>query len=220
MSSLEAVVWDMDGVLVDTGEFHFKAWKTILARYEVAFSRETFTKTFGMNNEGILKSVLGDRYSDELYKIIDRQKEVNFREILHGNVTLLPGVISLLEQVRNASIPQAIASSAPQENIDAVVSELNLQPYFQTAISAANMPGKPDPTVFLTAAQELGVSPSHCIVVEDAIAGVEAARHAGMTCIAVTTTNPAKELQAAYLVVGRLSKLNLQDLQNLINNRS
>lgn len=216
MPKLKAVLWDMDGVIVNTGEYHFKAWKDTLQQYDIPFSRETFRTTFGMNNKGILNLLLGDRYTKELYNSISNQKEEKFREIIQGNIKLLPGVMPLLEDIQTAQIPQAIASSAPKENIQTIVTELKLQSFFQTITSAYDMPGKPDPTVFISTAKELDVSPENCIVIEDAVTGVEASHRAGMKCIAVTTTNTINDLKNADLVVNKLSGLSLEDLYNLV----
>jgi beta-phosphoglucomutase len=217
MAKLEGVLWDMDGVQVDTGEFHFQAWKATLQDYDVPFSRETFRQTFGMNNKGILKLLLGERYTEELYVRISDQKEENFRRAIRGQVQLLPGVKPLIQALNDVGIPQAIASSAPQENIGAIIAELKIKPYFKTVISAARMPGKPDPSVFLTAARELGANPKGCVVIEDAISGVEAAQRAGMKCVAVTTTNAVADLKNANLVVESLSEVSVADLQELLD---
>lgn len=216
MPKPDAVLWDMDGVLVDTGEYHFKAWKDTLQEYDIHYSRDTFRSTFGMNNRGLLQRVLGDRYTTALYRSISHQKEKTFREMIQGKIRLLPGVLPLLEDLQRSKIPQAIASSAPIENIRAIITELELQPFFQAVTSASHMPGKPDPTVFLSTANELEVPAENCIVIEDAVTGVEAAHRAGMKCIAVTTTNPIKDLKHADLIVETLSGLDLEDLSRLL----
>lgn len=202
----------MDGVLVDTGEFHFQSWLAALSKFNIEFNYEIFRTTFGMNNEGITRLLLGDRYSHDLYLLISDQKEETFRELIRGKVQLLPGVQPLLIAIKDASIPQGIGSSAPQLNIDTIVYELNLGSYFQALVSAAGMPSKPNPAVYLEVASRLGLLPENCIVIEDAIPGVEAARRAGMKCIAVTNTNPASDLQSASLVVDRLDRISLRDL--------
>jgi beta-phosphoglucomutase-like phosphatase (HAD superfamily) len=104
-----------------------------------------------------------------------------------------------------------VASSAPLENIEATVDELNIRQYFSALISAYSMPGKPDPSVFLEAARQLGVESKQCIVVEDAVAGVTAAKNAGMKCIAVSTTHPKLSLSAADIVVDNLEELTMDD---------
>lgn len=201
------VIWDMDGVILDTGDFHYQAWVPALAEVGLPFSRETFRKTFGMTNPDILALLLGDTPPIEFVSRVSDRKEQEFRRIIRGHARLLPGVMACLERNQLAGALQAVASSAPQENIDLLIDELDLHSYFMALLSAFNLPGKPDPAVFLEAARRIDLPPDRCIVIEDAIVGVEAARRAGMKCIAVTTTNPAAALSDADVVVNRLDEL-------------
>jgi beta-phosphoglucomutase family hydrolase len=208
MKAERGVLWDLDGVLVDTGEFHFQAWSQTLPEYAItSFTEAFFRATFGMNNAGVLSSLLGYEPPAERVAEIGGRKEELFRQAVRGRVQPLPGARAWVERLKSAGVRQAIASSAPQANIDTLVGELGLRPYFEAIVSGANLPGKPDPAVFLKAARLIGVPPAHCVVVEDAVAGVEAARRAGMKCIAVTTTNPAPALGSADVVVERLDAL-------------
>ena len=209
---LGAVIWDMDGVLVDTGEYHYQAWRDILAQYQIPFSRETFAAEFGTNNKSLVRKLFRETFTTELYQKISNEKEQDFRHRIQGKIQLLPGVRPLLDRLADAGIPQAVGSSAPQENIDAIVDSLGLRRYFQALVSAADMPGKPDPLVFLTAARALQAPPNRCLVIEDALAGVEAARRAGMKCLAITTTNPADKLAAADRVVEEFTSVTVADL--------
>lgn len=201
------VLWDLDGVLVDTGELHFQTWSQALPEYGLRISRELFESTFGMNNAGVLSELLGRTPAPELVAEIGGRKEQLFRAAVRGDVQPLPGVRSWVEQLAAEGVQQAIASSAPAANIDVLVNELGLRSYFAAIVSGADLPAKPDPTVFLEAAQRIDVSPEQCVVVEDAVAGVEGAQRASMKCIAVTTTNPAEALQNADIVVDRLDEL-------------
>ena len=205
--SATGVLWDMDGVLVDTGEFHFRAWHDVLAEYDIAFTRDFHRETFGMNNAGILSRILGDKLAPELQAEISDRKEERFRESVRDHAKPLPGVRTWLERLQNDGFRQAIASSAPMANIDTLIDELGLRPFFDAIVSGTDLPGKPDPAVFRRAAETIGVPAENCIVVEDAIAGVEAAKQAGMKCIAVTTTNQAEALAAADVIVDRLDAL-------------
>jgi len=207
MSDPRGVLWDMDGVLVDTGAFHFSAWSQTLQEYGIPFDEERFRLTFGMNNTGILTVLLGRVPEPDLVAEVSARKESLFREAIRGRAQPLPGALAWLERLAAAGIRQALASSAPLENIDALVDELGLRPRFQAILSGFALPGKPEPALFLAAAAQIGVPPARCVVVEDAVAGVEAARRAGMRCIAVTTTSPASALAAADLVVERLDRL-------------
>ena len=205
--NLQAILWDLDGVLIDTGEFHYQAWAATLAEFGIPYSREKFHATFGMNNLGTLTALLGHAPASELLTAVNEQKETAFRASIRGQAAPLPGVVEWLERFKAQGLPQAVASSAPPENIDALIDELHLRPYFATLVSGASLPGKPDPAVFLTAARQLNVAPTHCLVVEDSPAGVQAAQRAGMKCVAVLTTNPAHALSQADLIVERLDLL-------------
>jgi|GEM_PF-163287 beta-phosphoglucomutase len=209
------VIWDLDGVLVDTGEFHFQAWSETLKNNGIPFSRESFRATFGMNNAGVLKTLLGYAPSVELLAKIEEEKERLFRKSIRGQVQALPGVELWLERFKAAAIAQAIASSAPQANIDAIVDELHFRSYFAAIVSGGAMPGKPDPAVFLAAARLIGIPAENNLVIEDSVAGVEAARRAGMKCVAVTTTNSRELLGRAHIVVDRLDDLSEKQVQKL-----
>lgn len=197
----------MDGVLVDTGRFHLQSWADILIAAGHPFDEAVFKRTFGMNNHGVLSTVFGRPPSpEELVELADR-KEALFREMIAGQAQPLPGVRDWLARLHARGVRQAVASSAPQANIDVLLDALGIRDYFEAEVSAEKMPGKPDPAVFLEAARRVGLPPDRCVVVEDAIAGVAAAKRAGMACLAVTTTNPAAALAAADLIVENLAGL-------------
>jgi len=205
--TLIAVIWDMDGVLVDTAEIHYETWIETLGEEGIPFDRETFRRTFGMNNRKVLTLLLGREPDEGEFRRIAGRKEARFREAVRGQVQPLPGVRALLEQNRARGFCQAVASSAPMENIEVLLEEMDILKYFDVIVSGANLPGKPDPAVFLEAARRLDASPEHCVVIEDSIAGVAGAKAAGMQCAAVLTTNPAEALKQADLIVESLDKL-------------
>ena len=212
-----AALWDLDGVLADSGPFHFQSWAETLARCGVVFTEAQFRQTFGMNNTGILKLFLGPHTPQARIDEVGDEKEQIFKELIVGKLQALDGAKELLEALRAAGIPQAIGSSAPQANIDAEIDAVGVRPYFSAIISGAKMPGKPHPMVYLTAAAALGVPPERCVVFEDAIAGVQAAKAAGMCCIAVTSTNPAAALTVADRVVESLRTISVEMVRELVN---
>lgn len=211
-----AVLWDMDGVLVDTAELHYQTWKQTLAGYGIQFSRQLFNESFGMNNEQTLTRILGRPPEPSFLQESSDHKEDKFRKSIPGQIELYPGVRKLLQELQSAGVRQAIASSAPQENIDALVNELNMASFFQAIVSGHLLNSKPDPATFLLAAERLGVNPQHRVVIEDALHGIEAARRAGMKCIAVATTNPVDFLSPADLVVSRINELSAARILDLI----
>lgn len=207
MATDYGVLWDMDGVLVDTAEFHFQTWLEALSAHNIPFTRESFRATFGMNNAGTLAALLGETPSPELLAEIGERKEQQFRRAIRGQVRPLPGVLAWLKRLRSEGARQGVASSAPPANIDALLDEMGLRPFFDVVGSGSDLPPKPDPSLFLQVSGLLGVAPGHCVVIEDSVAGVRAARRAGMRCIAVTTTNPPGLLEEADVIVERLDQL-------------
>ena len=213
---IRAVLWDMDGVLVDTGEFHYQAWAYTLRSHDILFSRERFQHTFGMNNWGTLITLFGKEPDQDFYNKVSLEKEAHFREIIHGQVRPLPGVLETLRLLKSKGVRQAIASSAPQENIDVLVDALALGEYFDAIVSGSQMPGKPAPDVFLAAARAVDISPQHCLVIEDAVTGVAGAKSAGMLCLAVTNTNPAEKLRQADYILDSLLELELDFPESML----
>jgi HAD superfamily hydrolase (TIGR01509 family) len=207
----KGVLWDMDGVLVDTGELHFQAWLQALTEYGIPFNKEIFLKAFGMNNFTTLTLLLGHPPEPGYFAQVSDRKERLFRQILRGQVRLLPGARLWLGLLEKLGFRQAIASSAPQADIEAIVRETQIQSYFSAMVSCHDMPGKPDPAVFIEAARQLSLSPKNCIVVEDSVSGVTAARRAGMKILAVTNTYPRKDLTEADLIVESLEDLQAED---------
>jgi beta-phosphoglucomutase len=211
------VLWDMDGVIVDSGDAHFLSWQKALKRYDLPCTRSFFDETFGMNNRGIISLLLQREATDAEVDAIGGLKEELFREDVKGKLAPLPGVIDWLSRFKRASFPQAVASSAPQENIDAIVDGLGLRTAFQALVSGSALPGKPDPSTFLLAAERLGLAPDDCLVIEDAKVGVQAAKSAGMRCLAVCTTHQAGELAHADLVIKGLDDLTPADVTTLFS---
>ena len=189
------VIWDLDGVLADTAEAHFQAWARAASAHEIPFDRAAFDRVFGMNNAGTLTVLLKRPPTrQELTNIADCKERI-FRQEARRLVRPMPGAVRLLDELEKRGWLQAVASSAPQENIDLLVDAIGIRRYFAAILSGARLPaGKPDPALFLAAARQLQLPPEHCVVMEDAPVGVEAAYRAGMPCIAIATTRPRETL--------------------------
>lgn len=197
----------MDGVLVDTAEQHYEAWRWLAASRGRELTREEFVPTFGMRNPDAIDRLFGALPEAEVRRMSD-EKEAEFRRRLRGRVRALPGADALARALHGAGHPQAIASSSPLENIRLILRELDLTACFREVASGEEVVrGKPDPEIFLLAAARLGVPPGECVVIEDAVVGVRAARRAGMTVYAVTTTWGGADLAQADRVVDSLEEL-------------
>jgi HAD superfamily hydrolase (TIGR01509 family) len=200
MSVSRAVLWDMDGTLIDSEEFHWISWRDTLAKEGVVITREQFLSSFGQRNDSIIPQWLGAGSSPERIERIANAKEELYRYlIIHNGISPLPGVARWVRQLHQQGWLQAVASAAPRANIDAVLEALSATHIFQGIVSAEDVHrGKPDPEVYLTAASRVGVPPERCIVVEDAVAGVEGARRAGIRSIGVSRNG--KNLPADLVV--------------------
>ena len=202
---IEAVLWDLDGVLVDTARLHYQAWHQLLSELGRSLSEEEFRRTFGLRNDLILRDILGEVSAEEVKRLSER-KEALFRQHAAGRVTPLPGAVELAQRSRDGGRRMALVTSTPRANIDFVLKQVGLADAFDTIVAAEDVSrGKPDPEGFLLAARRLGAAPERCLVIEDAPGGIEAARRAGMRSLAVTTTRPREELTAADTVVDSLS---------------
>jgi len=188
MTPTRAVLWDMDGTLVDSADYHWQAWRDTMAREGHSITHDQFLATFGQRNDSILRQWLGARATSELIERVGDAKEALYRQhVVQQGVEPLPGVSQWVRRLNQQGWRQAIASAAPRENVKTILKALHTADCFEAIVAAEDVHrGKPDPEVFLVAAAKLNVPPSHCIVVEDALHGIEAARAAGMKSIGVT----------------------------------
>ena len=215
-NKLEAVIWDMDGVIADTIEYHHQAWKEEFARKGIEYTEEHFLRFFGQRNDTIIKDALGADISPEEMAAINNAKQANFRRRIGSDIRPLPGAVELIKSLHKRGIRQAIASSATPENIAVIIRALGIESCFQAIAFGSEVPeGKPSPQIYLLAAERLGVKPAGCVVFEDAVAGVAGAKSAGMKCIAVTNSHPEEKLQKADLVVKTLEDVSIDYLTAL-----
>jgi HAD superfamily hydrolase (TIGR01509 family) len=219
-----AVLWDVDGTLVDTAELHFQAWVELARELDKPFTRADFAGTFGWRNPEIIPKLFGKEYDDAQIAQLGDHKEDLYRAEAAKGVALLPGVQALLDGIGQAGGRQAIGSSAPRRNIDLILDITRTTSRFAAIVSMEDTTrGKPDPEVFLLGAKKLGIAPERCIVLEDAPVGVQAAKAGGMRAIGVTFIqhHPAEKLTAAGadLVVPSLQQVSAQVLRDLINRR-
>jgi beta-phosphoglucomutase len=215
-----AALWDVDGTLVDTAELHFQSWVRIAAELRKPFTREQFAATFGQRNPEVIRHAFGPHDDVDVARIGER-KEGYYRAEAQKGVQLLPGVRELLDAFEQGGFVQVVGSSAPRDNLELILELTNTGRYFQAIVSMEDTTrGKPDPEVFLVAAKKVDIPPNQCVVLEDAVAGVQAAKAAGMKCVAVTFVghHPGDKLRAAGAdrVVKTLRDVNVGDLLKLL----
>jgi beta-phosphoglucomutase len=186
---LPGFIFDMDGTMIDNMRFHTEAWTRLLAESTLEVDVEEFLRrSSGKPTHELLEEMFGEQMPETERRKFAERKEILYRDIYRPHLKAIPGLARFLEESQQQGIPLALASSARQRNIEFVLRGLGMEGIFQTVISAADVKrGKPDPEMFLTAAAQLQREPKDCIVFEDALAGIEAARLAGMRTVVITT---------------------------------
>ena len=194
-----AALWDVDGTLIDSREYHWLSWRGALAGEGFRLTPEQFADSFGRRNDEILRGYFPSYSPAEITRVGEAKEAAYRRLVRERGIDLLPGVRRWLERLRGEGWRQAVASSAPRANLEVIIEALGLGGYFAAVAAAEDVTeGKPDPQVFLVAAARLGVEPGSCVVVEDAPAGTEAARRAGMRSVGVLSSHG--ELKADVVV--------------------
>jgi len=212
---IKAVLWDLDGTLVDSAEFHWRAWRDVMAEEGLPVTHEQFVHSFGKRNDLILSGWLGEDADPGRMRRLSEEKEARFRALVraHG-IDPLPGAREWVARLHDEGWRHAIATSAPRPNLETLIDAMQLGRYFGAGVAAEDViHGKPDPEVFLVAAGRLGAEPLRSIVVEDAPTGIEAGRRAGMRTIGVSLMHA---LPAADVYVGTLPELPADTFDTLL----
>ena len=214
-NTIQAVIWDLDGVIIDSADEHRRAWQRLAREEGINFSDADFWATFGKRNDDIIPLYWKNISTQQLQALAAR-KELYFREFIREAAAPLPGSMELMRGMHEIGFPQALATSTPLENIQLIKELLHLDHYLSALVSGESVArGKPAPDIFLKAANELHMPPSLCLVIEDAVAGVQAALAAGMRCISVAGERDLPGLRAADLVVRDLTALDVERVRNI-----
>ena len=185
-----ALIFDMDGVVVDSNPVHREAWAAFNRRFGLETTEDMHHRMYGKRNDFIIRDFYGDDLSEAEIAARGAAKEEIYRQMASGNVEqmLVPGLRAFLE--RHRDVPMAVASNAEPENVEFILAEAGLRPFFQVVIDGHQVANpKPHPEIYRRAAEMLGVAPANCVVFEDSLAGVGAARGAGMRVIGIRTTH-------------------------------
>jgi beta-phosphoglucomutase len=211
------VIFDVDGVLLDSYQIHFECWLALAAENGIVITESDFRSLFGRRGQEIARQVWGSEFSEEQIVSIHRRKQALYRESLQRNLPAMDGAVQLIDGLVEAGLVLAVGSSAPSANVEMTLEGLGRKQAFSAIVTGSDVTqGKPDPRVFLLAAQRMGLEPSHCAVIEDAPAGIAAAVTGGMTAIALLGTAPADRFPQAHLVIDSLHQLSPKRITDLI----
>lgn len=212
------VIFDMDGVLVDSAAAHFESWQRLAAEEGITITREQFEAGFGRQNRDIIPMFFGPVSTGRLASIARRKEEI-YRDLICAKVPAVGGASELVLALAKEGIPLAVGSAGPLQNIEMVLKGMHILSCFQVIVSGEDASrGKPDPQVFQIACDRLGLPPEKCIVIEDAIAGVKAACAAGTRVVGIVMHESQEKLKeaGADLVVRQLRDLNVAQLRKLV----
>ena len=215
-----AVIFDVDGVLVDSWDAHFRSWRDVLREHGLDMSEDEFGRTFGRTSREIIRSFWGDEVDDATARAIDDRKEALYRDLVREAFPAMDGAVALIDALGAAGFVLGVGSSAPPENVALSLEGLDRREAFGAIVTGRDVTrGKPDPQVFQLAAERLGVAPRQCAVIEDAPAGVRAAAAAGMANVALLGTAPRETLleAGASLTVESLRALTPEVIARLID---
>lgn len=212
-SNIKAMIFDMDGTVINSNKRDFEAWNKIMQEHDVVLDYKEYTELLGAKSSEIVKKYV-DLSEDEIESLIENREKIFKKIVEEKGLEPMPHIKALLKQIKNLGIPIALATGAQREKLDYMMEIVDLKEYFDPIITADDVEkGKPDPEIFLKAVEKLKVKPEEVIVWEDANLGVQAAKNGNFKCIAITTTNGNKEgLEEADLIIDSFEDINIQDV--------
>lgn len=215
-----ALIFDMDGVLVDSNPFHVEKWIALLEEHRIRFDADELPdQILGKRNDAIFRMFFGEGLSADDRRRLNEELEATFRRAFAPHARPLAGLRELIEECHAARLPMAVASSAMAKNVEFVVDALGFRPYFKLLVSGDEVHHpKPDPEIYVKTASRLNLEPRVCVAFEDSYVGIEAAKRAGIKCVAVASTFPLEDLKSrtgADACVKGFGELNLKRLREL-----
>jgi len=217
-SNMVAVIFDMDGVLIDNSEIHDKVWQMICRKYGKDISTKEIKIIFGGTNKIFVSRLLGINNEDEI-NAIAIEKEALYRKMFEETIQLPDGLLDFLNELKMSNIPMAVATSGPTENLNFVLDSLGIRHFFKVLIDESCVKkGKPDPEIYTISSEKLGLKPGNCVAIEDSVFGIQSALAAGMKVIGITTTFSAEIIKNAHLIINSFKEVNVERIKSLINN--
>jgi len=214
-----AIIFDLDGTLIDNNSYHIEAWKVFYKRLNREWSDEEYKTEFnGKINRDIFNYIFQRELMPEEINAFTNEKEALYRQLYAPYISPIHGLIEVLNQMQSASIKMAIATSGLPENVRFMFDYVPIEKYFEKVVDATYIThGKPNPEIFLKAASFVKADPIHCIAFEDSVAGVRSAKSAGMKVVGLTTTHTKEDMQEADLIIKDYTEINLASLLQLMN---
>lgn len=208
---IKGIIFDLDGTLVDSEPNYYKSDKKLFDEYGIALTEEMNNKYIGIGSQDMMKDIKEIFNIHESIEILVAKKNQYYIDIAKENTMVFPEMLKFLQLLKKNNFPMAVASGSSPEIIEMILSITNIKPYFDVLLSAEEVKrGKPAPDIFIETAKLLGISPDHCLVLEDSQYGVEAAKRAGMYCISIPFP-PSEQLHDSFTKADFLCRNGMAD---------
>jgi HAD superfamily hydrolase (TIGR01509 family) len=214
---LQAVIFDMDGVICHTNPYHSKAFKIFFKKRNLYPTEEDFLlHMYGKNNGYILSHFLGRKIEGDELLFLEDEKESLFREIYKSEVDPIPGFMDFFKILKATDLPTGVATSAPRANLELIIGALDLDNSLESKLASEDVSKhKPDPEIYLKSASLLGVEPHRCLVFEDSFSGASAGLNAGMKVVGVLSSHSKEDLPKCDLYIKDYTELDLNQIKLL-----
>ena len=210
------LIFDMDGVIVDNHIYHYNAWKAMAKNYDLDFNEEDYFNNMNGKEIGEVVRFLQNDASEQEVRKIGAEKEMDYRRLYQPYLTPTKGLLSFLSQANGCNIPMCIGTSASKVNVNFTINGLGISHYFKSILDDRSVKrGKPHPEIYQKCAQSIGLLNEQCIVFEDALSGIKAAKAAGSKVVALATSHEKSALNA-HLIVNDFSEINIQTLFDIL----
>jgi beta-phosphoglucomutase len=217
MNERIAVIFDMDGVLVENSEIHNEAWRLTCLKHGKTRTSDEIRDIFGGSNKIFIERLLGI-FDEKIIETIAIEKEALYREMFAASIKAPAGLLNLLNELNNNNVDLAVATSAPPENLNFVLDRLNIRNFFKALVDESQIKhAKPNPEVYLATASKLNLAPNKCLVFEDSILGIQAGQAAGMKVVGITTSFKANQIKMANHIISSFSEINFMKIKELLN---
>lgn len=213
------VLFDMDGVIVDSLKHHVEASRLFAEKRGIILTeKEIRDKYFGRRNQDWMPELFGDKLTVEEIQTLADEKEAVFREIYEPDIMLMDGLYELLQDLKAHEVPMIVGSSAPGKNISFVLEKTGIATFFRGYLDDSKVShGKPDPEIYIKSAAAIGLPPERCVVIEDSSAGITSGKSAGAKVIGITTTQPREKLPVANLMIDSFHELTYEKISELFS---
>ena len=213
---IKAIIFDMDGTIIETTSHDLSAWQEVLGKYGIELSFEEYKQLLGRSSQEIIRIYMPDLSKEKSQQVEEKKHGFFSKSIRQKGITITAGLSDFIKLLKQHGYKLALATAGSRKKVDILKKYISLDEYFSVIVTASEVTkAKPDPAIFLKVAEKFSIKPEECLVIEDAPKGVEAAHNAGMKSIAITTTHTREELKESDKIIDSFDQLGVEDIKNI-----